>query len=177
MEEKVIFSGSGGQGVLMAGLMLSYAAVEEGKNTSFFPSYGAEMRGGTANSSVIVSDDEIASPVVFHPTILVAFNQPSIDKFMPRVESGGVVIYNEGLVKKLPDRSDLKIFKIPAEEIALELGNSRVMNSVLVGALAKITGLVKKESLFTALRKILTGKKSAFIPLNEEAIERGYELV
>lgn len=170
-------SGFGGQGVISAGVLLAYAGMLDRKNVSFFPSYGAEMRGGTANCSVVVSDDEVASPVVTAPDIAIVFNQPSFDKFEPMVKKGGILIVNSSLVNSKSNRKDIKIIEIPLNQIADKLGNSKVINMIALGALSKATGAVSKKSLTDALPKVYKKLKPELIDLNIRAVDEGYNSV
>jgi 2-oxoglutarate ferredoxin oxidoreductase subunit gamma len=142
MIEQVIMAGFGGQGVMSMGQLLAYSGMLEGKNVSWLPSYGPEMRGGTANCNVIVSDDEIGSPIVTEATAVIAMNLPSLDKFEHSVMPGGTLIINSSLIERKCSRTDIDVFYIPANEIADELGNNRVANMVMLGAYLKKTGIV-----------------------------------
>lgn len=173
-----IFAGFGGQGVMLMGQLLAYSGMYEGKNVSYFPSYGPEMRGGTANCSVVVSDEPVASPVISEPGIIVAMNRPSLDKFMPMIKPGGTLYYNSSLIDVKPERSDIKVFAIPANDIANELGNIRVANMVIMGAILKSTGVVKLDTVMNVLlEKVLTGKKKDLAIINRAALEKGMALV
>lgn len=140
MIEQVIMAGFGGQGVMSMGQLLAYSGMLEGKNVSWLPSYGPEMRGGTANCNVIVSDDEIGSPIVTEATAVIAMNLPSLDKFEHSVMPGGTLIINSSLIERKCSRTDIDVFYIPANEIADELGNNRVANMVMLGAYLKKLG-------------------------------------
>lgn len=178
MLKEMIFSGFGGQGVLSMGKLLAYAAMKEGKEVSWMPSYGPEMRGGTANCVVNVSDDQISSPIVNEYDIVVVLNQPSLDKFEPRVKKGGVLIWESTNIKNPPTRDDIRVFPLPAIDKATnELKNVQVMNMLVLGALVKIDPVVKRESLLTALKDTLPPRYHKLIPLNEKAIELGMSLV
>jgi len=166
-------AGFGGQGVMSMGQLLAYSGMLEGKNVSWLPSYGPEMRGGTANCNVIVSDDEIGSPIVTEATAVIAMNLPSLDKFEHSVMPGGTLIINSSLIERKCSRTDIDVFYIPANEIADELGNNRVANMVMLGAYLKKTGIVKPESVIESLRKVLGPSKEHLIPVNEEALKRG----
>ncbi len=173
MQQEFIFAGFGGQGVLLMGQLLAHAAMDEGKKVSWIPSYGPEMRGGTANCTVIVSDGEIGSPVVRSPSCVVAMNLPSLDKFEDKVKPGGVLVVNSSLVTREPKRQDVTVVRVPATEVANELGNVRVANMVALGAVLEATGVVAVKSLMEALRKNLPAHRQNLLPLNQEAIERG----
>jgi 2-oxoglutarate ferredoxin oxidoreductase subunit gamma len=178
MTEEIIIAGFGGQGVMSMGQLLTYAGMLEGKNVSWLPSYGPEMRGGTANCCVILSDDMVASPIVTQASAVIALNRPSLDKFEETVIPGGLLFINSTLIDRKAVRDDIQVYYIPANEIADELGNSRVANSVVLGAyLAKAGSSVSPNSEIEALKKVLGPSKQDLIPLNEEALKRGAELV
>ena len=175
MTTRVIMAGFGGQGVVLMGTLLSYSAMIDGKHTTFFPSYGAEMRGGTANCSVVVSDDEISSPVVNQPDCIVAMNIASLDKFESRVRPGGLIFVNSSLVKREVARDDVEEVRIPANDIAEELGSSRAANMVMLGGVIKKTGAVKLDSAVHGLKKVLSERAMALLDVNKEALLRGFE--
>ena len=175
MTTKVIMAGFGGQGVVLMGTLLSYSAMVEGKHTTFFPSYGAEMRGGTANCSVVISDDEIASPVVNQPDCVVAMNIASLEKFESRVRPGGTVFVNSSLIDRKVERDDVDEVRIPANDIAEELGNARAANMVILGGLLKKTGAVKVDAVIGCLEKVLSERAMALLDLNKKALRRGFE--
>ena len=178
MLQEMIFAGFGGQGVLSMGTLLAYAAMKEGKEVSWMPSYGPEMRGGTANCMVNISDQPISSPIVSDYDVAVVLNNPSLRKFEPRVKKGGVLIWESTNIKPPPTRNDIDIYALPAiEKAANDLGNVKVMNMLILGALVKINGIVKRESLMEALRGTLPERYHHLIPLNEKAIELGMSLV
>jgi 2-oxoglutarate ferredoxin oxidoreductase subunit gamma len=175
MTTKVIIAGFGGQGVVLMGTLLSYSAMVEGKHTTFFPSYGAEMRGGTANCSVVVSDDEIASPVVNRPDCVVAMNIASLEKFESRVRPGGIIFVNSSLIKRKVERDDVEEIRIPANDIAEELGSSRAANMVILGGILKKTGAVKVDAAIGCLEKVLSERAMALLDVNKKALRRGFE--
>jgi 2-oxoglutarate ferredoxin oxidoreductase subunit gamma len=178
MTEQIIIAGFGGQGVMSMGQLLAYAGMLEGKNVSWLPSYGPEMRGGTANCNVIITDDMVASPIVTQASVVIALNKPSLDKFESAVVPGGMLFVNSSLIDRKSVRDDIDVFYIPANEIADQLGNARIANTVVLGAyLAKTEGSVSPNSIIEALKKVLGPEKQDLIPLNEEALERGAELV
>jgi len=177
MLERIIISGFGGQGVMLMGRLLAYAGMIEGKKVAWMPSYGPEMRGGTANCTVLISSNEIGSPIVSHPKILIAMNQPSLDKFEPNVRENGLIILNSSLIKREVKRKDVNIIKIPADDIAARLGNSRAANMVVLGAYVKKSGVVKMETIFKALEKALAGRNQKLIDINKKALKQGAELV
>ncbi len=176
MLTKSIFAGFGGQGVLSMGYMLSNAAMIDGKHVTYLPAYGAEVRGGTANCTVAIGDEEIASPIASEPEILVVLNQPSLLKFVNKVSQGGIVFLNSSLVNKEPDRDDLEVVKVPANELAAEAGSPRSANVVLLGALVARYGLVSREGMIKAI-EVAFAKKPKLIPLNIEAFNKGYDFI
>ncbi len=169
----IIMAGFGGQGVMSMGTLLTYAGMIEGKNVSWIPSYGPEMRGGTANCSVVISDSPIASPLVTKPTAVIAMNLPSLDKFESWLEPGGVLIINSSMVNRKAQRDDIIVVEVPANEVAQELGSSRIANMVALGAYVTATGAVKAESVLDSLKEALPAHRHNLIPLNKEALERG----
>jgi 2-oxoglutarate ferredoxin oxidoreductase subunit gamma len=172
---KSIFAGFGGQGVLSIGLNLAQAAMQEGKNITYLPSYGAEVRGGTANCTVAISDEEIASPVASSPDFVVAMNQPSVVRFQNQIQSGGVLFINSSLVELEIARGDIDIMKIPANTIAEKLDSPKSANMVMLGAFIKRTNLVALSSIIEGLKWALKGKQK-LIAINEKALAAGYEL-
>jgi 2-oxoglutarate ferredoxin oxidoreductase subunit gamma len=177
MTTRVIMAGFGGQGVVLMGTLLSYSAMVEGKHTTFFPSYGAEMRGGTANCSVVVSDTPIASPVVNQPDCVVAMNIASLDKFESRVKPGGLMFVNSSLVKKKVERSDINEVKIPANELAEDLGSARAANMVMLGAVVKKTLAVELDSVVDSLKKVLSERAMSLLEVNRNALRKAYDEV
>jgi 2-oxoglutarate ferredoxin oxidoreductase subunit gamma len=178
MLQEMIFAGFGGQGVLSMGTLLAYAAMKEGKEVSWMPSYGPEMRGGTANCMVNISDEPISSPIVSEYDVAVVLNQPSLKKFEPRVKKEGILIWESTHIKEPPFRQDITVIPLPAVEKATnDLKNVKVMNMLLLGALVKLTHTVKKESLMIALKDTLPKRHHHLIPLNEKAINMGMNLV
>ncbi len=175
MQTEVVFAGFGGQGVLFAGQMLAYAALDAGREVTWIPSYGPEMRGGTANCTVIVADEEIGSPLVRNPRGAVIFNLPSLDKYEPAILSGGVLIANASLINRPLQRSDLDAVLIPANEIAESLGNKRLVNVVMVGALLARLPVLPLEAVEAALEKHLPERHRKLLPLNITALRQGAE--
>jgi len=174
MRHDVLIAGFGGQGVLLAGNLLSYAAIDEDKNVSYFPAYGVEKRGGAATCTVVIADGAVGSPVVGHPSVLIALNQSSLDRFGSRVRKGGICILNSSLVDAATlDRDDIDIVPIAMNEIAMELGDARMVNMVAVGAYVELTGAVGVSSLAGALREALPERNHRFIPANLDAVEAG----
>jgi 2-oxoglutarate ferredoxin oxidoreductase subunit gamma len=177
MTAKVIMAGFGGQGVVLMGTLLSYSAMVQGKHTTFFPSYGAEMRGGTANCSVIVSDDEIPSPVVSEPDCIVAMNIASLDKFESRVKAGGTVFVNSSLIKRDLTRDDVEEVRIPANEMAEELGSAKAANMVMLGGVLKKTGAVELDSAIESLGSVLSERAMALLDVNKKALRKGFDAI
>ncbi|WP_432403664.1 2-oxoacid:acceptor oxidoreductase family protein [Wukongibacter sp. M2B1] len=176
--ERVICAGFGGQGVMSMGQLLSYAGMIEEKHVSWLPSYGPEMRGGTANCNVTVSDAPIGSPIIANnATAAIVMNLPSLIKFEEELQEGGMILINSSLIDRKPERQDVKSYCIPANEIAGEVGNGKVANMVMLGAYLELTNAVKVESVIEALRKVFGPSKEHLIPLNQEALKRGAEAV
>ncbi|SES62529.1 2-oxoacid:acceptor oxidoreductase family protein [Anaerobranca gottschalkii] len=173
----MILAGFGGQGVMSMGQLIAYAGMLEGKEVSWMPSYGPEMRGGTANCTVVVSEEPIGSPVVTEPQVVVAMNLPSLDKFESMVKPGGVLIINSSLINRSCQREDITVIEVPANEIANELGNLKVANMVVLGTLIAQTKVVSKESIIESLKKVLPEHRHNLIPMNEEALNRGAAFV
>lgn len=177
MTEELIIAGFGGQGVLSMGMTLAYAGMIEGKEISWMPSYGPEMRGGTANCITILSNNKISSPIlsVFDTAILL--NQPSMDKFGERVKPGGLLLYESDTIQQSCKRNDIEIFCIPATREALKMKNSKIMNMIILGAYLHLHPVVEIESVLTALKKVLPAKYHHMLSLNEQALMRGEELI
>lgn len=170
-------AGTGGQGVMIMGQLLAHAAVLEDKNIVWFPSYGPETRGGTADCTVIVSSEEIGSPVTAMPDTLIAMGQMQVDKFSPTVKREGVIVVNSSLAEPPKDREDCKIIAVPANDIAGELGNLKIANMVMLGAFVQLVKPVKLESVYRALAEVLPPHRHNLLPLNEQALKRGANLV
>jgi 2-oxoglutarate ferredoxin oxidoreductase subunit gamma len=177
MQTAFIVAGFGGQGVLFAGLVLAYAGLAEGKQVTWIPSYGPEMRGGTANVTVMIGDKEIGSPLVRRPDAVLVLNQPSLEKYEPLVKPGGWLVYNSSLVTKPPERTNITCLAIPATEIAAGLGDTRIANMVGLGALVAATGVLPLPALGLALSDHLLSAKRELIEPNEQALARGARLV
>ena len=177
MTERVIIAGFGGQGVILAGKLLSYTGMVEGKNVSHIPSYGVEMRGGTANCAVIISDQEIASPLVVHPTSLIVMNKPSLLKFEDRVKPGGRIVVNESLIDRKVERSDVTVFYVPANKIAEEAGSGRSSNMVMIGAWLAVTGLLSLNGIKRSLPEVVSKRNLRYNDVNERALDMGFEYV
>jgi len=175
MQTEVIISGFGGQGTLYAGQVLAYAAMDEGKQVTWIPSYGPEMRGGTANCTVIVSDQEIGSPTVKHPKAVLALNLPSLDKYEPLMAPGGCLVVNESMVNRKPTRTDIHVVMLPANEIAQEIGNERATNMVMLGALLANMNILPIEALEKALKNHTAQRLQKFVEMNIQALRRGAE--
>lgn len=177
MINEAVFAGFGGQGIMLMGQMIAYAGMYDGKNVSWFPSYGPEMRGGTANCSVVVSDEPVGSPVISEPNIVVAMNRPSLDRFEATMKSGGTLFYNSSLIDVKPKRTDIKVVAIPANDLAQELGNTKVANVIVLGAILKATKLVSTDNFMKVLQKTFGEKKQELLAINKAAFEKGIQLV
>lgn len=173
---KTIFAGFGGQGVLSMGLNLAQAAMLEGKNVTYLPSYGAEVRGGTANCTVAISDEDIASPIASAPDFVVVMNQPSLVRFQNQVESGGILFANSSLIDIEVSRGDIEIVSIPANSMAEKLGSPRSANMVMLGAFTKKSNLVSLSSVIKGLKGALKNKQK-LIAVNQDALKAGYDLI
>ena len=173
MLEEVTIAGFGGQGVLSMGQLMAYAGMLEGKTVSWIPSYGPEMRGGTANCGVTISYEKISSPVVTEPNCAIIMNRPSLDKFEPKVKTGGLILINSSLIDQKVCRDDLTVYEIPANELANELGNSKIANIILLGAYIELTKALSIDSIIESLKKVLPERRHNLIPLNREALEKG----
>lgn len=174
MTTQILLSGFGGQGILFTGKFLAYKGLLADKNVSWLPSYGPEMRGGTANCSVILSDDPVGSPIVANPDVLVAMNLPSLDKFEKDVVPGGMIFVDSSLIERKVVRDDVKAFYIPATRLANEIGAPTLANMIITGKLIKETGAVSYDNLHDALHKVVSAKHQNLFDLNKKAIECGY---
>lgn len=172
----MVFAGFGGQGVLFAGKVVAYAGLIEGRELSWLPSYGPEMRGGTANCSICLSDEPIGSPLVTNPNVLVAMNRPSLEKFIGDVEPGGVVLLDSSLIDIKVEREDVSVHYVPASKLAEENGLKGLANIILVGKLFKEVGFCSAETLDKALQKCIPLRKAAMLDFNRKAIEIGSAL-
>lgn len=177
MKKEIIISGFGGQGALSIGKNLVEAGLAEGLNVTWAPSYGPEMRGGTANCSVVIDEKPIGSPVFNHPSELIALNKPSLAKFEPGVQAGGSVFVDSSVVPDKVTRTDLKAYYIPCGKIAEEIGNPKVSNMVMLGAYVGVTKCLKTETIENMIQEMFAGRKAKFIPLNLEAFKRGMDAV
>ena len=176
MTTEMICAGFGGQGVLTIGRFIAQAAMKEGRNVSWLPSYGPEMRGGTANVSTVVSDEPIASPIVSFPDVLVALNQPSVDKFAPSIRKGGVIIINTSMCPHGCKRDDVQKVAAPMSDIAQEIGSQMVLNMLAIGIIIGKTGLIKYETIEGELNSFLKEKNPDLLEKNLTAIKRGIEI-
>ncbi len=174
--EEVIFAGFGGQGVLSMGRMVAYAGMVKGMNVSWLPSYGPEMRGGTANCNVIVSDELIGSPVVAEADTLIVMNRPSLDKFESWVKPGGKILVNSSLIDRKVEREDVEAYYYPVNEVASECGNAKAANMVMLGAYIKQKGFLDEQDLLGAFVKVFGEDKKKLLPLNEKAVAEGVRL-
>jgi len=172
--QEIIFAGFGGQGILSMGKFLAYAGMDADLNVSWLPSYGPEMRGGTANCSVILSTEGIGSPIVTDATSVVIMNRPSLDKFEEMVVPNGLLIMDSDLVNRMPERKDLEVIAIPAQTVAQEIGSRKIANMVLLGALVAKTGIVSMDDLLKSLKE---HGKEKFYEINKLALEKGAEYV
>ncbi|WP_028575757.1 2-oxoacid:acceptor oxidoreductase family protein [Desulfonatronovibrio hydrogenovorans] len=173
-----IIAGFGGQGVMLIGNLLAYSAMENGLNVTYIPVYGPEMRGGTANCTVVISQEDIGSPIIKNPLGLIALNRPSLDKFQPMVQDQGIVIVNSSLVDmELADRKRLQVHPVPANEIADKLGNTRMANMVALGAYVQATGVIPLEVVQKSLVNVIAAHYSHLIPKNAEALEAGAAVI
>ena len=173
MQTDILIAGFGGQGVLFAGQLMAYAAMNEGKHVTWIPSYGPEMRGGTANCTVVISDEEIGSPLVRNPQALIAMNLPSLDKYEALVKPGGLVVINSSIINRTAERSDIRSVLIPGNEIAETLGDRRMTNMVLLGGLLANLPVISLEAIERALVAHLPARHQRLLPLNIQALSRG----
>ncbi|WP_066176429.1 2-oxoacid:acceptor oxidoreductase family protein [Bacillus marinisedimentorum] len=176
MKEEIVIAGFGGQGVMTMGQLLAYAGMIQGKEVSWLPSYGPEQRGGTANVQVVISDDLIGSPIFTYSSSAIVLNNPSFHKFEPLVRAGGVLVVNRSLVDSVSERQDLISVYIPATEAALELGEAKTANIILLGALLELTGAADESAIIGAMEKLFSNKNPQILELNKKALEKGMEL-
>ncbi len=174
---KTIFAGFGGQGVLMMGYSLAHAAMNAGYHVTYLPSYGVEVRGGTANCTVAISDEEIASPIASEPDSLVIMNNPSMTTFQNRIATGGTLYLNSSIIKNRPSRTDVTVYEIPSGEIATGLGNTKVQNVVMLGAFLKKTGFVKPDVYLQSLKTIMGERKKSVLEVNRKAFMAGFDFM
>ncbi|MBI5352363.1 MAG: 2-oxoacid:acceptor oxidoreductase family protein [Chloroflexi bacterium] len=175
MQKEIIISGFGGQGVLFAGQVIAYAAMDSGKQVTWIPSYGPEMRGGTANCTVVIADQEIGSPLVEHPPLAIALNLPSFDKYEAMMQTGGTLIVNKSMVDRASKRNDIQAIMIPCNEIAEEIGDKKLTNMVAAGALLSALPEVSLQMIEAALKAHLPARHQHLLPKNYEALRRGFE--
>lgn len=175
MTEEIIIAGFGGQGVLSMGKILAYSGIMQNQEVSWMPSYGPEMRGGTANVTVIVSDERISSPILNYYDTAIILNQQSMDKFEQRVKPGGILLYDPNGITQHPTRKDITIFKIEGARLAAEMGNTKIFNMIVLGAYLKIKPIVKLENVIRGLKKSLPERYHKLIPMNESALNKGME--
>ncbi len=173
MQTEIIIAGFGGQGVLFGGQLLAYAAMDEGKEVTWIPSYGPEMRGGTANCTVVISDEEIGSPFVHHPQAVIVMNRPSLDKYEPLVRPGGVLVINSSMVDRKATRSDIQVIEVDANAQAEKLGDQRMANMVLLGALLSRLPVLPVEAIEKALKAHLPERHQKLLAKNFEALREG----
>lgn len=177
MKKEIIISGFGGQGVLSMGKILAYSGLMEDKEVTWMPSYGPEQRGGTANVTVILSDERISSPILNSYDMVVVLNQQSLDKFQSKVKPGGILIYDNYGIHTPPTRTDIKVYCIEAMNATFELGNNKAFNMIVLGAMLKLNSIVTIESVVKALKKTLPERHHHMIPMNEEALRKGMSLI
>lgn len=173
---EILLAGFGGQGIMSTGQLLAYAGMHEGLHVAWIPSYGPEMRGGTANCGVTLSDTEISSPLVTEPQVLIAMNQPSFEKYAGAVVPGGVILYNSSLVKETGEYPEVLVVGVDANRVAEEIGNVRVAANVILGAYIGLSGVISVASAVEALKDVLPPHRRKLIPANREALERGAAL-
>lgn len=171
----ILIAGFGGQGVLFAGKCLAYNGLTEGKQVSWLPSYGPEMRGGTASCSVILSDSPVGSPIVSNPNVLIALNLPSLDKYEPMAVPGAKIFVESSLIDRKVERDDVEAFYIPATKMATELGAPTLANMVILGKMIKETGVVGFEAIENGLKKVIPARKADMLELNMKALKAGYD--
>ena len=177
MREEIIFAGFGGQGIILSGKIICLAAMKEGKRVTHIPSYGAEMRGGTANCSVVVSDEEIASPMIPRPSVCVVMNKPSLLKFEPRLREGGTLLYNSSLIDIEPTRTDLNCIPVAANQMAEEEGSVRSANMIMLGLLARIKPQVASlDSIQATLDQAVSVRNRDLNEINKRCLARGFSL-
>ena len=177
MKEEIIIAGFGGQGVLSMGKILAYSGVMQGQEVTWMPSYGPEMRGGTANVTVVLSDNRISSPILHAFDTAIILNQQSMDKFEPLVKPGGLLLYDPNGITRHPERDDINIYRVEAAEESSRMKSSKTFNMIVLGAYLKIKPVVEMENVLKGLKKSLPERHHHLIPMNEKAIQRGIEIV
>ena len=175
MQKEIIIAGFGGQGVLFGGQVVAYAAMDTGKEVTWIPSYGPEMRGGTANCTVVIANDEIGSPLVKNPPLAIALNLPSFDKYEEALAAGGTLIVNQSMVDRLAKREDINVIFVPCNKIAEEIGNKKLLNMVAIGALLTVLPEITLHDVERALEGHLPARHKHLLPKNYEALRRGFE--
>ena len=177
MKQEIIIAGFGGQGVLSMGKILAYSGLMEDKEVTWMPAYGPEQRGGTANVTVIVSDERISSPILSKYDIAIVLNQPSLDKFEPKIKPGGILIYDGYGIMNPPTRTDIAVYRIDAMDKAAEMKNAKVFNMIVLGGLLQVCPLVTQQALEKALYKSLPERHHQLIPLNMKAVDEGKKII
>jgi 2-oxoglutarate ferredoxin oxidoreductase subunit gamma len=177
MENRIIIAGSGGQGILFSGKLIAYSGMLEGKEVTWFPSYGAEIRGGTANCTVIVSDEMIGSPVIRNPDVLIVMNEASYRRFSERVLASGILIYDSSLINIKESRNDIKVVGVPATEISASLKNTKSANMVMMGAFVGLTRTLDIDSVIQAIDEITPAHRKDSADVNKDLTKKGYDLV
>ena len=175
MNKQILIAGFGGQGILFSGKFLAYEGLIEGKEVSWLPSYGPEMRGGTANCSIILSDTKIGSPIVDNPDVLIAMNTPSYDKYINEVKAGGIAVIDSSLIDKKTDRTDIEAYYIPATKLASDENLPGLANMIILGNFIKKSGIVPVENIEKAMQKVVSAKKQNLFDLNMKAVKLGYD--
>ncbi|MHC0036876.1 2-oxoacid:acceptor oxidoreductase family protein [Pseudoneobacillus sp. C159] len=177
MLEEMIIAGFGGQGVMSMGQLLAYAGMYERKHVSWLPSYGPEQRGGTANCAVVISHDPVGSPLVSRPTTAIVLNNPSLEKFEPKVRAGGLLIIDTSLVTLDSNREDINVIRMDATQLAIELGNKRIANMILLGAFLEKTQILGMEAIMESLKKVLSEDKHHLLEINRQALLKGTTII
>ncbi|MBI4685119.1 MAG: 2-oxoacid:acceptor oxidoreductase family protein [Nitrospirae bacterium] len=177
MKYQIMIAGFGGQGILFLGKLLAYSGMLENREVTWFPSYGAEVRGGTANCTVIISDDLIGSPIVRNPEVLVVMNEASLNKFQPRLRKGGLLLFDSSLINGAELRDDVRMLGVPASEIAASIGNTKCANMVMLSALFAETGMIKEESAIHALEELTPQRRRKALDANKAAITKGRKYI
>ena len=175
MNKQILIAGFGGQGILFSGKFLAYEGLIDGKEVSWLPSYGPEMRGGTANCSIIISDTKIGSPIVDTPDVLIAMNAPSFDKYINEIVPGGQVFVDSSLISKKSERTDIEAYYIPATKLASEKNLSGLANMIILGMFIKKSGIIPFENIEKAMKKVVSAKKQELFDLNMQAVKLGYD--
>lgn len=177
VEDKIIIAGFGGQGVLRIGQMIAYCGLEEGKEVSFLPSYGSEMRGGTCNCAVYVCGEAVSCPIIRTPNVLIVMNQLSLDKFQSKLKAGGIMIINSSIVTSKTNRDDVRAYYVPAVDIALKAGNERGVNMVMLGAYLALSGSVSMDAIFNNIDHSFTGRKAKYAESNKSLVRQGFDYI